>query len=64
MNNVREYLSHLMIYVKALSKWLLVSSIVVLVCGLLGSAFSQEAISRITDSDSRSEMNLFMVASD
>ena len=39
MNNVREYLNHLLIYVRALAKWLLVSSIVGLVCGLLGSAF-------------------------
>ena len=39
MKNVREYLSHLLIYVRAMSKWLLVSAIVGLVCGLLGSAF-------------------------
>ena len=36
---IRDYLSHLLIYVRALSKWLMVSAIVGLVCGLLGSAF-------------------------
>ena len=39
MKIIREYLFHLMIYVRALAKWLLVSSIVGLACGLLGSAF-------------------------
>ena len=36
---IRDYLSHLLIYARALAKWLLVSSIVGLVCGLLGSSF-------------------------
>ena len=35
----RAYLLHLLIYVKALAKWLLVSSIVGVLCGLLGTAF-------------------------
>lgn len=39
MNNVREYLSHLLIYVWAMTKWFLVSTIVGVACGLLGSAF-------------------------
>ncbi len=43
MNNVFRnpvnYLKHIMIYVKALGKWLVVSAVVGLVCGLLGSAF-------------------------
>ena len=39
LENVKSYLAHLLIYVKALGKWLLVSSLVGLLCGLLGSAF-------------------------
>ena len=39
IESLRGYLRHLLLYVKALGKWLLVSSIVGLLCGLLGSAF-------------------------
>lgn len=38
-NRLYGYLSHLLIYARALAKWLLVSLIVGLLCGLLGSAF-------------------------
>jgi len=37
--NFRKYLSHILLYFRALGKWLLVSSVVGLACGLLGSAF-------------------------
>ena len=36
---LKEKSSHLLIYVRALSKWVLVSGIVGILCGLLGSAF-------------------------
>ena len=36
---LREKSSHLLIYVRALSKWVLVSGIAGVLCGLLGSAF-------------------------
>jgi len=39
LEHARAYLLHLLIYVKALAKWLLVSSIVGVLCGLLGTAF-------------------------
>ncbi len=39
LQNIESYLKHLLLYVKALGKWLLVSSLVGLLCGLLGSAF-------------------------
>lgn len=39
LDNTRRYLAHLGLYGKALLKWLLVSSLVGLPCGLLGSAF-------------------------
>ncbi len=39
VNRLRNYIPHLLLYVRALGKWLLVSLIVGLLCGLLGSAF-------------------------
>ena len=39
LENIKSYLGHLLLYVKALGKWLIVSSLVGLLCGLLGSAF-------------------------
>ena len=38
-DNARAYLGQLRLYAAALAKWLLVSSIVGLLCGLIGSAF-------------------------
>lgn len=37
--NLCGYLKHLLLYVKALSKWLVVSSLVGVLCGFLGSVF-------------------------
>ncbi len=39
IKRLRDYLPHLLLYVRALGKWLLVASIVGLLSGLLGSAF-------------------------
>ena len=39
LDNLRQYLRHLGIYVRALAKWLLVSALVGTLCGLIGSAF-------------------------
>lgn len=39
LENTKQYLKHLLLYAQALGKWLLVSSVVGILCGLLGSAF-------------------------
>jgi len=39
IDSLRQYLRHLGIYARALGKWLLVSALVGLLCGLIGSAF-------------------------
>lgn len=39
LQNIRNYPGHLLLYVKAMTKWLIVSAVVGVLCGLLGSAF-------------------------
>ena len=39
IKTIRNYPGHLLLYVKAMAKWLIVSAVVGAVCGLLGSAF-------------------------
>ena len=39
IETIRNYPGHLLLYVKAMAKWLIVSAVVGAVCGLLGSAF-------------------------
>ena len=39
LQNIKSYLEHLLLYVKALGKWLVISTLVGVLCGLLGSAF-------------------------
>ncbi len=39
LENVKSYFAHLFLYVKALGKWLVISTLVGVLCGLLGSAF-------------------------
>ena len=47
MKKIFDYLSHLLIYARAMAKWLVLSVIVGLLCGLLGSAFHY-GVSRAT----------------
>ena len=39
IENLRGYLKHLLIYIKALAKWLAVSALTGILCGFLGSVF-------------------------
>lgn len=39
MGKIRKYAQHLLLYARAMAKWLMVSLVVGLLCGLLGSAF-------------------------
>ena len=47
MKKSSEYISHLLLYARAMAKWGIVSIIVGLLCGLLGSAF-HFGVSRVT----------------